>query len=261
MLPLFTQTIQKVILMNSRKYQSDEKSSTISSQFIAPRRIVILKIESTPSNPNLGQIKFLDKSLTYAHQHLITSINRMRMKDIGLGQRAGKRIIADSRIPSVNVLEILDKAGKDAGSKERTVGSPDRGLGNILPKVPLKPGLPPKPIKQKMQGKPTTNILPRDIYQSIGQSLPLLIIGLYLWWEYVPEQAREQLLQHYHECEQQMREFNSQMPPGTSDQIFIYKDAENEVPERDQNSMAVWIEGITLGFGLLIATARIIKGE
>ena len=36
------------------------------------------------------------------------------------------------------------------------------------------------------------NIVPRDFYQSIGQTIPLLIIGCLLWWEYVPEQAKEE---------------------------------------------------------------------
>lgn len=171
-----------------------------------------------------------------------------------------------SSIPAANVLSILDKAQNEAGVKQRTYGSPDRGIVNIISESSPKRGVVRRKleINQQTESEATGIIVPREVHQYISniisQIIPLLSIGLLIWWEYVPEESRAELFQRFYSYEQLMKEINTQLDPVSSEPPIPYSAAVDELPERTPESMAVWIAGVTLAFALMIA-ATVIKNN
>lgn len=76
-----------------------------------------------------------------------------------------------------------------------------------------------------------------------------------LWWDYVPQDSREELLHKYQQgYELYMKELQE------SSQKSISGFNNDELPERTDKSMALWMAGLTLGFALLITTFGMING-
>lgn len=100
------------------------------------------------------------------------------------------------------------------------------------------------------------HILPNDLYQSIAHILPVLIIGCMLWWDYVPQDSREQLLHQYQQEYELYMKVLKESSPGSISSFNA-----DDFPERTNKSMALWMAGLTLCFALMIATAGMIKGD
>lgn len=121
MLSLFTSTIRRVLLINNqnRAHQAPEGSSSNTSQFMPPTRILIPKRDTGPSNPHLP-VRAFERTKSFGHQQLTERIDLTR-KQLGLreGGGAGKRV--DSTMPAANVLSILEKVRKETGAKQGSV--------------------------------------------------------------------------------------------------------------------------------------------